>query len=119
MAAAARPAAQRELAELQQFAGRSLEAWDIAFYSERLQEERYSISQEELRPWFPLPRVLDGLFAVIATTVRRHIRARDGVALWHADARYYDILDAGGQGHRRLLPRPLRPPQQAQRRLDG
>jgi oligopeptidase A len=96
MAAAARPAAQRELAELEEFAGRRLDAWDIAFYSERLQEQRYSVSQEELRPWFPLSRVLDGLFAVIERLFEVKIHARDGVALWHADARYYDILDAAG-----------------------
>src|SRR5690606_39689189 len=58
IAHAARPAARRELAELTAFAGRPLDAWDITYYSERLQEERYSISQEELRPWFPLERVL-------------------------------------------------------------
>src|SRR5690606_16991540 len=65
LAQAARPAAMRELAELTAFAGRPLEAWDITYYSERLQEERYSVSQEELRPWFPLARVLDGLFSVV------------------------------------------------------
>jgi oligopeptidase A len=96
MAAAARPAALRELAELEAFAGRRLDAWDIAYYSERLQEERYSVSQEELRPWFPLTRVLDGLFAVIERLFEVRIRARDDVALWHSDARYYDILDAAG-----------------------
>ena len=97
MATAARPAALRELAELQEFAGRRLDAWDVSFYSERLQEQRYNVSQEELRPWFPLGRVLDGLFAVIERLFEVKIRARDGVALWHPDARYYDILDAGGQ----------------------
>jgi oligopeptidase A len=97
MATAARPAALRELAELQEFAGRRLDAWDVAFYSERLQEQRYKVSQEELRPWFPLGRVLVGLFAVIERLFDVKILARDGVALWHPDARYYDILDAKGQ----------------------
>ena len=44
-----------------QHLGLPLDAWDITYYSERLQEERYSISQEEMRPWFPLERVLDGM----------------------------------------------------------
>jgi oligopeptidase A len=105
MAAAARPAAERELAELTQFAGRPLDAWDITYYSERLQEERYSISQEELRPYFALPRVLDGLFTVVRRLYGITFRQRDDVPLWHPDARYYDVLGPA--------------PQQAQRRVDG
>jgi oligopeptidase A len=97
MAAAARPAAERELAELTQFAGRSLDAWDITYYSERLQEERYSISQEELRPYFPLPRVLDGLFAVINRLYGISFSQRTDVPLWHPDARYYDVRSAGNE----------------------
>jgi len=96
MAVAARPAARRELAELEQFAGRKLDAWDITYFSERLQEQRYSISQEELRAYFPLPRVLDGLFNVVQRLFQVNFRQRHDVALWHADARYYDLLDAGG-----------------------
>jgi oligopeptidase A len=95
MATAARPAAERELAELEQFAGRKLDAWDITFYSERLQEERYNISQEELRPYFPLPRVLDGLFRVIANLFQVTFQQRSDVPLWHPDARYYDIIGGG------------------------
>jgi oligopeptidase A len=94
MAAAARPAAERELAELTQFAGRTLDAWDITYYSERLQEERYSISQEELRPYFALPRVLDGLFGVVQRLYGISFRPRADVPLWHPDARYYDVLRA-------------------------
>ncbi len=97
MATAARPAATRELAELEAFAGRRLDAWDITYYSERLQEERYNISQEELRPYFPLPRVLDGLFRVVANLFQVTFRQRSDVPLWHADARYYDIIGSGGQ----------------------
>ena len=97
MARAARPAAERELAELTEFAGRKLDAWDITYYSERLQEARYSISQEELRPYFPLPRVLDGLFGVVQRLFQVGFRQRTDVPVWHADARYYDILDASGK----------------------
>jgi oligopeptidase A len=96
MATAARPAAERELKELEEFAGRKLDAWDITFYSERLQEERYNISQEELRPYFPLPRVLDGLFRVIQNLFQVTFSQRHDVPLWHADARYYDIIGSGG-----------------------
>lgn len=97
LARAARPAAERELAELTAFAGRPLQAWDITYYSERLQEERYSISQEELRPWFPLTHVLDGLFSVVQRLFEVSFRPRSDVPLWHPDARFYDILDATGE----------------------
>jgi oligopeptidase A len=96
IARAARPAAERELAELTEFAGRQLDAWDITYYSERLQEARYSISQEELRPYFPLSRVLDGLFSVVQRLFQVQFRPRSDVSLWHPDVRYYDILDAAG-----------------------
>ncbi len=96
IATAARPAAERELAELEAFAGRKLDAWDITYYSERLQEQRYSISQEELRPYFPLPRVLDGLFGVVQRLFQVSFRRRNDVPLWHQDARFYDIIDAAG-----------------------
>ena len=97
VAKAARPAAERELAELEAFAGRKLDAWDLSYYAERLQEARYSISQEELREYFPLPRVLEGLFNVIQRLFRVTIRRREGVALWHADARFYDLVDVQGE----------------------
>jgi oligopeptidase A len=59
LAQTARATAQREFAELAAFAGRRLEAWDVGFYAERLQRSRYAVSQEELRPYFCMPRVLD------------------------------------------------------------
>jgi oligopeptidase A len=96
IAAAARPAAERELAELEAFAGHKLDSWDITYYSERLQEQRYSISQEDLREYFPLPRVLEGLFGVITRLFGVQVKPREGVALWHADAGYYDLVGADG-----------------------
>ena len=62
--AQSRPVAQREYDELTQFAGRELNAWDVAFYAERLKRQRLQLSEEALRPYFPLPRVLAGMFAV-------------------------------------------------------
>jgi oligopeptidase A len=92
----ARAAAKREFAELAAFAGRRLEAWDIGFYAERLQRSRYGVSQEALRPYFCLPRVLSGLFDVAERLFDIRIRSRDGVALWHPDVRFFEIEDAGG-----------------------
>ena len=91
LARAARPAALREYLELEQFAGTKLEAWDVAFWAERLQKSRYAISQEELRPYFPLPRVLAGLFALAERLFGIRIVERDGVATWHPDVRFFEI----------------------------
>ena len=96
LARAARPAALREFAELEAFAGRKLAAWDIGFYSERLQRARFAVSQEELRPYFPLPRVLAGLFGVAEKLFGARIREVNDAPVWHEDVRYYVIDDAGG-----------------------
>jgi oligopeptidase A len=91
LARSARPAALREFEELEQFAGRKLSAWDVGFYAERLQRERYSVSQEALRPYFPLPRVLNGLFEVAQRLFDVKITERGGVPVWHPDVRYFEI----------------------------
>lgn len=93
---AARPAALEELAELERFAGRRLDAWDVTFYSERLQQSRFSVSQEQLREYLPLPRVLAGLFEVAERLFDVRIRERTGVPTWHPDARYYEVRTPGG-----------------------
>jgi len=110
---AAKPAGAAELVELERFAGAKLEAWDVTFYSERLQQSRYSISQEELREYLPLPRVLQGLFEVAEKLFDVRIRERGGVPVWHADARYFEVhapngaplasfyLDAYARAHKR------------------
>ena len=97
LAHAARAAAQAEFVQLEQFAGRKLAAWDVGFYAERLQRERFSVSQEELRPYFPLPRVLAGLFEVAERLFGVRIRERTGVPLWHPDARLFDIENLRGE----------------------
>jgi len=91
------PAARREFADLEEFAGRRLEAWDLAFYSERLQENRFKVSQEALRPYFPLPKVLSGLFTVTERLYGIAVRERMGVSVWHPSVRYYDLTDARGE----------------------
>src|SRR5581483_10256305 len=97
LAQSARGAAQREFDELAAFAGRKLSAWDVGFYAERLQRSRYCVSQEELRPYFPLPRVLAGLFEVAERLFGVRIRERQGVPVWHPDVRFFDIESAEGQ----------------------
>jgi oligopeptidase A len=91
-----RPAAAQELSDLEEYAGRKLDAWDLAFFSERLQESRFKVSQEALRPYFPLPKVLSGLFTLTNRLYGITVRERSGVSVWHPSVRYYDLEDARG-----------------------
>ncbi len=101
LAAKSRPAARRELDELRAFAADSLgleklEAWDIAFASERLRQQTFNISQEDLRPYFPEHQVLTGLFQVAGRLYGLDFRERTDVPTWHESVRYFDILDHSG-----------------------
>ena len=101
LVAKARPVAERELAELRAFAAEQLalddlQPWDIGFASERLRQQRFDFSEEDLKPYFPLPSVIDGLFAIANRVFGVQFRERPGVDVWHPDARYFDVLDADG-----------------------
>jgi oligopeptidase A len=96
LARRSRPVAGREYDDLTHFAGRKLHAWDVAFFAERLKRERLQLSEEELRPYFPLPRVLAGMFAVAEKLYGVRIAERSGVDVYHPDARFFDILNADG-----------------------
>jgi oligopeptidase A len=96
LGAAARAAALKDFAQLQSYAQRPLEAWDLSYYSERLQRAHFSVSQEELRPYFALPRVLTGLFEVAERLFAVRIRERTGVSIWHSDVRFFEIEDTSG-----------------------
>jgi oligopeptidase A len=96
LARTARGAALKEFAQLEEFAGRKLSAWDVGFYAERLQRERYSVSQEEMRPYFPLPHVLSGLFEVASRLFGVRITERQDVPVWHPDVRFFEIQEADG-----------------------
>ncbi len=101
LAAKARPAARREAEELREFARAhcsiiDLCSWDTAYVSEKLQQEKYAFSQEDVRPYFPAPKVIAGLFAVAERLFGIRIRERKGVDVWHEDSKYYDVLEADG-----------------------
>lgn len=97
LATCARAAARQEFAELEAFAGHALSAWDVGFYAERLQRTRYNVSQEELRPYFPLPRVLTGLFEMAERLFGARIQERQTAPVWHPDVRFFEIETAAGQ----------------------
>lgn len=100
LATKAYPQAQQEFAELQAYAKdnfsvEKLNPWDVGFYSEKLRQHRYAISQEDLRPWFPVDKVISGMFAVVQRLYGIEIRALEQVDSWHADVRFYEILLEG------------------------
>ena len=102
LAQRAKPLAVTEFETLQAFAKEnygveSLAMWDIHYYSEKLRKHRYDISQESLRPYFPLPKVLAGLFGVVKRLYGLSIRQREGVETWHPDVQFFDIYDESGQ----------------------
>jgi len=71
-----------------------LEAWDNGFYSEKLREHQYAISQEELKPYFPENRVLEGMFGVIKKLYGMKVTELHDIDTWHKDVRFFEIRDA-------------------------
>tara|TARA_R110001583_G_scaffold12410_9_gene55181 strand:+ start:818 stop:3037 length:2220 start_codon:yes stop_codon:yes gene_type:complete len=76
---------------------KALQAWDLAYYSEKLKHNRYAISDEELRPYFPKDRVVNGLFDVVHKLFGLNIKARTNVDTWHKDVAFYDVFDSAGE----------------------
>ena len=99
--AKAREPLAKEMTELSAYAYekdgiKKLQPWDISYYTERLKEEKYAVSQEEVRKYFPLPKVLDGMFAIVNKLYGISFKER-AVPLWHPDAKYFDMYDAEGE----------------------
>ena len=102
LAARAKPVAVRELAELRAFARdelglADLQPWDVAYAAEKLRERKYALREEELKPYFALDAVIDGLFAITTRLFGVRLQRRDDVDVWHPDVRYYDLVAADGQ----------------------
>jgi oligopeptidase A len=99
LAAKARPFAERDVAELREFARAELamdklESWDLPWASEKLKQARYAFSDEEVKQYFPEPKVLTGLFRVVEALFSVRIEA-DTAALWHPDVRLFRISRNG------------------------
>ncbi|WP_429058862.1 oligopeptidase A [Aeromonas jandaei] len=99
LAAKSLPQGKAELEEIRTFAaeqhGQSeLAAWDIAYYAEKLKQHKFSISDEQLRPYFPANKVVKGLFEVVKRVFGMKVRERLGIDTWHPDVRFYDIFDS-------------------------
>lgn len=92
-------AAKQDLEALKTFAGTDdLKHWDIAYWSEKQRQAKFNFSAEELRPYFPLPRVLEGIFSLAKRIFGVEIIAADGKApIWHPEVRYFQINDEKGE----------------------
>jgi len=94
-----KPFAEQDLRELQAFASEQgcsdLQSWDVGYYSEKLREQRYSISQEILRAYFPIDKVLSGLFAIVEKLYGIQIEELSGFDSWHPDVRLFEIKENG------------------------
>ncbi|MFO7604363.1 MAG: M3 family metallopeptidase, partial [Gammaproteobacteria bacterium] len=79
----------------------TLHAWDLAYYSEKQRHALFDLSQQELKPYFPEPRVIGGMFEVVKRLYAIDINEVDAVETWHPDVRFYEIRDQQGalRGH--------------------
>ena len=99
LAEKSRPQAQKELEELCAYAKEKhdidqLEAWDYAYYSEKLKQEKYAISDEQLRPYFPEDKVLSGLFKIVEQLFGVRVEEQQDIDTYHDDVRFFAIYDA-------------------------
>ncbi len=123
LARRARPFAERDMAELAEFARTRLDladvrAWDVAYVGEKLRQARYAFSDQEVKQYFPENEVLAGMFRLVETLYGVRIRRGRGRDVASRRALLRDRR-RGGEPHRPVLPRPLRARGQARRRLDG
>ena len=94
-------AGEAEMAALRDYAAcelslADLAPWDVAYAAEKLRQAQYALSQEDLRPYFPISTVIDGLFAISQRLFGVHFRANHSLSTWHKDVLAYDVLNADG-----------------------
>ncbi|WP_201587535.1 M3 family metallopeptidase [Psychrobacter jeotgali] len=107
LAEQATPTAKEDLAQLQQCAKdydiAELQPWDNAYLAEKIKQSKFSLSQEEIRPYFPLPKVIDGLFAIVERLYDIKVKEQktsskeandNSVSSWHDDVRFYQLFDS-------------------------
>ncbi|WP_422136117.1 oligopeptidase A [Endozoicomonas sp. ALD040] len=100
LASKSKPQAEKELNELKAFAkaehgAEDLQAWDIGYYGEKLRQQRYAISQEELRPWFPSEKVVNGMFSVVERLFGITFDKVTDVETWHKDVGFFNVIRDG------------------------
>ncbi len=96
LAARTRTAAEHELEALQTLTSEPLQAWDIAYYLEKLKRAEYDVSDDALRPYFPVEKVQSGMFDLAGKLYGVTLHALDDVPGWHSSVRYYEVRNAAG-----------------------
>jgi oligopeptidase A len=91
-----RSAAERDIAELSEFAGFALRPWDYSYWLEKFKQARHSISNEELRQYFPVRTVIKGLFELAERLYGVSLEVQESVASWHDDVRYFSVHGENG-----------------------
>jgi len=102
LAKRSRGLAEKEFNELCEFAREKdgmdkLEPWDTTFYAEYMRREKYALDQEELKPYFPAPQVIDGMFGVVNKLYGLRFEKKDNIETWHDDVMFYEIYDGTDQ----------------------
>ncbi len=92
-----RAAAEQELANITQFAGFALEPWDAPYWLEKYKQKKHSVSNEELRQYFPVAKVINGLLELAERLYGIRLSAEHDVASWHDDVRYFSVDDTAGE----------------------
>lgn len=94
----ARVPAEKEVSELKAIAAEDgisdLQPWDSSYYSEKLKMQQFNLSQEALKPYFPAPKILQGLFSIVNRLYGIQVIERDA-PVWHPDAHYFELEDQG------------------------
>lgn len=97
-----RPALDKEMAELKAFASKTegkpveINAWDYSYYANKLKNERYSYDEEQLRPYFKLDNVVDGVFGLATKLYGLQFTPNDSIEVYHPDVKAYDVTDGKG-----------------------
>jgi len=96
------PLAQQEVQELKDFAMQtdgktSINAWDVGYYSDKLKQQRYAISEEDLKPYFPASKAIPGMFEVVSKLFGVQIKQVTNKDIWHDDVECFEIRDASGE----------------------
>jgi oligopeptidase A len=86
----------KENSTLEAFAGQKLEPWDVGYWAEKQRRALYDFDDEELRPYFPAEKVVDGMFAIVERLYGIRVKRATGVPVWHPDVRYYEVHDRDG-----------------------
>ena len=97
LASRSRASAEKQLAELCEFAGMSLESWDMTFWLEKFKQNKHSISNEELRQYFPADTVIHGLYDLAKRLYGVSLTPENNISSWHSDVQYYTIRNESGR----------------------